>query len=151
MVHIMHDYEVIPIDPRRALAVAQIHLGYSRDLTSGRSDEAHFGGLRDRSLVGVAVIHPEGWIGGPHVAWRISAVAVEPENRGRGLGLRLVEQCLDHALTSKGDVVWCRSSYNAVGFFHRLGFASVSETVSDGRTVLMYRKVLGPYRSWTTP
>jgi GNAT superfamily N-acetyltransferase len=144
----MHDYTVVPTDPPRALALAQVHMGYSRDLSSDSDDEVAFGGIRDRALVGVAVMHPEPWLAGIAEAWKISAVVVEPENRRRGLGRLLVEACLDHARDQGAERLWCRSSFEAVAFFEAMDFDSVGETVGDGRTVAMYRKVTAPTRSW---
>lgn len=145
----MHDYTVVPTDPPRALALAQVHMGYNRDLSAHSDDEAAFGGIRDRALVGVAVLHPEPWVTGRTDAWKISAVVVEPENRRRGLGLLLVEACLDHARDQGAALLWCRSSFDAVGFFEAMDFDTIGETVGDGRTVAMYRKVTPPTRSWT--
>lgn len=144
----MHDYTVVPTDPARALALAQVHMGYSRDLSSGSDEEVAFGGVRDRALVGVAVMHPEPWLAGITDAWKISAIVVEPENRRRGLGLLLVEACLDHARQQGATRLWCRSSFEAIGFFEAMDFDSISERVGDGRTVPMYRKVTAPTRPW---
>ena len=144
----MHDYTVVPTDPPRALALAQVHLGYSRDLSSNSDSDVAFGGIRDRALVGVAVMHPEPWLAGTTNAWKISAIVVEPENRRRGLGLLLVEACLDHARDQGATRLWCRSSFDAVAFFEAMDFDSISETVGDGRTVPMYRKITASARSW---
>ncbi|MEX2323056.1 MAG: hypothetical protein WEA29_04720 [Acidimicrobiia bacterium] len=71
-----------------------------------------------------------------------------PAPSAAGDGLLLVEACLDHTRDQGAALLWCRSSFDAVGFFKAMDFDSIGETVGDGRTVAMYRKVTAPTRFW---
>lgn len=134
------EFTLAPIDADQADTVASALI---RDGYTGAHPEArHVGGFRDGALVGVASMHHEPLAGfGDALALRIGAVAVEHNERGKGLGLLLVEWCLDEAIEESAKVLWCSVPPAAEGFFARLGF----ESASDG---VVFRLVHPPLRPW---
>lgn len=146
----MHHYDIayIGLDEGQPLRAAL--LPDAVDLPGAdHSSAGHVGGFRDGVLVGVASVHPEPKPGGPSLgAWRISAVAVEHGHRGKGLGLLLVERCLDHAETSDGKVVWVEAPQKARGFFERLGFSGVAGGADGDAEHRLHREIGRPDRSW---
>lgn len=56
------------------------------------------------------------------VAWFI----VDPDTQGRGIGMKILQYCLDHLRTNpKTDKIIVRTSQMAEGFFARAGFKTV--------------------------
>jgi GNAT superfamily N-acetyltransferase len=60
-------------------------------------------------------------------AWRLRGMATLPAARGRGLGGRLLEACLDHARARGGASVWCNARTRALVFYERHGFVAAGE------------------------
>lgn len=147
----MHHYDIAHIGFDEGQPLRAALLPDAVDLPGAdHSSAGHVGGFRDGVLVGVASIHPEPKPGGPSLgAWRISAVAVEHGHRGKGLGLLLVERCLDHAETSDGKVVWVEAPQKARGFFERLGFSGVAGGADGDAEHRLHREIGPPDRSWT--
>ena len=83
----------------------------------------HVGAFAGGGLVGVATVAPEPHPDGRHPgAWRIRGMAVDDDRRGRGIGGRLLERCLEHARANGADLVWCNARIRAVPFYERHGF-----------------------------
>ena len=83
-----------------------------------------FVALRGEQVVGTAAVVPHGAPG----EWEIAKLAVEPTERGRGLGRQLVERCIAFAashgairmtLVSNHQLAGAIRIYEALGFEHR--------------------------------
>lgn len=88
-----------------------------------RPDSFHLAALVDAEVVGIASVYrqaEDGAFGGS--AWRLRGMATAPEFRGRGLGARLLGDCLERVRGAGGDELWCNARTTAAGFYERLGF-----------------------------
>ena len=83
-----------------------------------------FVALRDDVVVGTAAVAPHGAPG----EWEIAKLAVDPSERGRGLGRQLVQRCIAFAashgatritLVSNHQLAGAIRIYEALGFEHR--------------------------------
>jgi ribosomal protein S18 acetylase RimI-like enzyme len=76
----------------------------------------------------------------------LSAVAVDPDRRGRGIGARLVAQFLEDARlrgATAAELVTTTGSLSAAGFYDRLGWQpGPDRRTRDGDTVRTYRLAL---------
>jgi ribosomal protein S18 acetylase RimI-like enzyme len=54
-------------------------------------------------------------------------MATLEEFRGRGLGKRLAERCVAHAVDGRGTVLWCSARIATVPFYRSLGFKEQGE------------------------
>lgn len=97
-------------------------------------EAGHFGAFDGPELIGVATVLIESPRGerafGKHTPephWRIRGVAVLDSYRGRGIGGRLTEACLDHATSAGGGTVWCYARPRAAAVYERLGFSRHGE------------------------
>lgn len=72
--------------------------------------------------------------------WRIRGMAVLPERRGEGLGSRLLDALIDHAVVRDASLIWASVRIPARTFYERAGFVATSgtyETPSIGPHVQM--------------
>jgi GNAT superfamily N-acetyltransferase len=80
-------------------------------------------------------------------AWRIRAMAVAPDRRGRGIGSAVLAALIDHVRDEGGGLTWCNARTPARGVYARAGFAQVGdqfEIERIGPHVAMAREVPGP-------
>ena len=77
--------------------------------------------FEDARLVGCVLFHREGEGG------RLYQMAVEERLRARGVGRALVERLHDELRARGVRQVWLNARANVVGFYARLGYASVGE------------------------
>jgi [ribosomal protein S18]-alanine N-acetyltransferase len=83
--------------------------------------------------------------------WELENIVVVPEERGRGIGLRLMEELLARAKQTNGETVFLEvreSNVAAISLYRRLGFQQTgrrksyySDPIEDA---LLYSKNLGP-------
>lgn len=102
---------------------------------------AHFAAFRDGRVVGSASIYleppPERFLPGlpagadPAHAWRLRAMAVAEDLRGRGVGAALLAACVDHARSHGATSLWCNARTPAVEFYRRLGLAAYGEQFEE--------------------
>jgi ribosomal protein S18 acetylase RimI-like enzyme len=85
----------------------------------------------------------------------LQTICVRPEDRGRGLGTRLLEWVEDRIFRESPNVFLCVSSFNAGArrLYERLGYAAVG-TLDDyivrGHGEVLMRKTRGPWREFAT-
>jgi GNAT superfamily N-acetyltransferase len=60
-------------------------------------------------------------------AWRIRAMAVAPERRGRGIGSAVLAMLVDHVRRHGGCLTWCYARMPARAFYARAGFVAVGD------------------------
>jgi GNAT superfamily N-acetyltransferase len=60
-------------------------------------------------------------------AWRIRAMAVAPDRRGRGIGSAVLGALLDHVRSHGGGLTWCNARTPAQGLYARAGFVPVGD------------------------
>ena len=88
----------------------------------------HVGAFLAGKLVAVASVCHEPPPGERDAAaWRVRGMATLPEQRGRGLGGKLLEHCLQHARALGGRRLWCSARVAVAAFYHAWGFVSVGE------------------------
>ena len=80
-------------------------------------------------------------------AWRLRGMAVDAEDRSRGLGSRLLDASLTQlaVLEPECDVIWCQARLTAVDFYAQNGFERSGEPFElpeIGRHVTMWRPAL---------
>jgi ribosomal protein S18 acetylase RimI-like enzyme len=110
----------------------------------------HFAAFIESKTVGAASIYKEQH---PDFAlkqsWRVRGMAVLPEFQGKGIGMQLLQTCINHAIDEKADVIWCNARTNAAKFYKKAGFKVVGkefEIESIGAHYLM-AKNLGIHHS----
>lgn len=87
------------------------------------ADALHLGAFEDGRLVGIASVSREPPPGADDPgAWRVRGMATLPEARGRGIGGRLLEACIEHARLRGASLVWCNGRIRATPFYERHGF-----------------------------
>lgn len=77
-------------------------------------------------------------------AWRIRAMAVAGDRRGRGIGSAVLAALLDYVRSHGGGLTWCNARTAAQGVYARAGFAPVGEVFElpdIGPHVTMTRRV----------
>ncbi len=88
----------------------------------------HFAACLNSQLIGCASIykekHPDFSL---RQAWRIRGMAVLTIFQGQSIGSQLLESCINHAISEKGEVVWCNARSNVVKFYHRAGFKVIGD------------------------
>lgn len=79
-------------------------------------------------VVGVVRFHPQDcpWRQA-EAPWQLRGMATDPLVRGLGAGRALVAEGLSRVAALGGDLVWCDARAAAVGFYQRIGFATVTE------------------------
>jgi len=93
----------------------------------------HTGAFVNDVLVGVCTILQEAPAGENDIgAWRLRGVAVDPGQRGQGIGRALIEACIAHAKTQGASYVWANGRISALPVYAALGFtAQGDEYVTD--------------------
>ena len=105
---------------------------------------------RDR-LAGFLILNMTGTFVG-----YIQTVCVAPEDRGRGLGEKLVGFAEERIFRESPNVFLCVSSFNAGArrLYDRLGYQVVGELmdyVVPGHSEILMRKTIGPLRGFPKP
>lgn len=142
---------IAEVPPERTRALRRRVLGGGR---RGRyrddagPEGAHFGAFDGAGrLLGSAAVHPEPFPTGgatkPDNLWRLRAMAVEPEWRGRGLGKELVRAALSHAEAHGAAGLWCHALESARGFYLALGFVDAGEPFAPPNAAL-HRTMVRP-------
>lgn len=96
------------------------------------------------ALAGFVIVNMRGAFSG-----YIQTVCVAPENRGQGIGTRLVAFAEERIFRESPNVFLCVSSFNAGArrLYERLGYRLVGELsdfIARGHSELLLRKSLGP-------
>lgn len=82
----------------------------------------HFGVFLGNRQVGTASLFNEPFPGTESGnCWRIRGMAVLAPFQRKGLGLMLLQECLNFAELRRGDYVWCNGRTGVVGFYARGG------------------------------
>jgi len=105
----------------------------------------HVGAFVEGTPVAVATVCREPMPGRPeNASWRLRGMATVSEYRGLGLGRKLAQHCIRHAIDHGGALLWCSSRVAAVSFYKSLGFQQFGERFrlpqfSKRTYVLMWR------------
>lgn len=75
---------------------------------------------------------------------RLRGMAVDPTQRGRGWGGRLLAFALADADPEQRFVVWCNARETAVGFYEKMGWRTVGERFDIAGVGPHYRMVMQP-------
>lgn len=123
---------------RRATAAELIDLrhavlrhGFPREAATFPGDDdttaRHFAALCDGEIVGCVTMHQSEWDGEP--AWQVRGMAVAPNLRNGGIGLRLLAAAETSVRDDPGAprLMWCNARIPASGFYIKSGWRIVSE------------------------
>lgn len=122
------------------------HAAYPGD---DAADTLHLGAFVDAALVAVATVCREAMPGTSDAdAWRLRGMATLDEFRGRGVGKRMVEACVTHAISQGAESVWCSARISVLRFYQAAGFKEQGEPFSlpeysEHSYVLMKRELRG--------
>jgi GNAT superfamily N-acetyltransferase len=86
-------------------------------------DTLHLGAFVNSRLAAVATVCRESMsVASDSSEWRLRGMATLEEFRGRGLGKRLAERCVAHAVDGQGTVLWCSARYRNAPVLSFSGF-----------------------------
>jgi len=87
------------------------------------SSTAHFGVYSGKELVGILSVF-NAPIKGKNCpnSWQLRAMAVKPQQRGKGYGLLALAEAEAYAIRQGGCCIWANARINAVGFYQRAGY-----------------------------
>lgn len=107
-------------------------------------DTFHAGAFVNSVLVGVCTVLQEAQIGiSDSGAWRLRGVAVDPQQRGKGIGRALIESCITHAEACGARYVWANGRSTALPVYKALGFkVDGDEYVTDTGPHFYVQRVL---------
>ena len=121
----------------RPLRSAILRPGQPPDALVYDGDDApgsfHAGAFLGRELVGVASVYPEPMPAAPDAdldsfnAFRLRGMATRADVQGRGLGRAVLRRCIEHVRERGAEVLWCNARVGALGFYQRLGFATLGD------------------------
>jgi GNAT superfamily N-acetyltransferase len=60
-------------------------------------------------------------------AWRLRAMASQPELRGQGYGAAALRYGIAEIRRRGGTLLWCNARSGALGFYERIGFSTVGD------------------------
>lgn len=85
-------------------------------------------------IVSVGSVYPDPapWEPDRQGAWRIRGMATSEPARGKGLGRRVLDALMEHAMAHDGDLIWCNARTGALDFYRKAGFETVGEEFDDG-------------------
>ncbi|MBP6390042.1 MAG: GNAT family N-acetyltransferase [Flavobacteriales bacterium] len=108
-------------------------------------DSFHLGAFSKNELIAIASFYKErkdgltGWI-----QYRLRGMAVHPDQRGKGVGGKLLVFGFDHLRDLKADLLWCNARDNAKGFYlaHGMEVHGPPFTIEGiGEHQLMFRRL----------
>lgn len=137
-----------------ARACARLMASSEPWLTLGRTYEASLAIIRD-STREVYILRDEVGLAGflilcmTGACGYIQTICIHPDQRGRGLGSKLVDFAEQRILAEAPNVFMCVSSFNhdARRLYQRLGYLVVGELtdyIVQGHSEILLRKTLGP-------
>ncbi len=117
-------------------------------LVSDPAKEAYVA-ISENQVLGIVLLHLRGPLNG-----YLQAIAVIPQARREGIGLKLMRFAEDRILKESPNVFLCVSSFNirAQRLYERLGYERVGELkdyIVKGHSEILMRKTLGPLSSFT--
>lgn len=149
----MGDVEIVMIaddDPRMADVHALRHealfapFGITREdgWDDSGVDKRHVVAILDGEVAGYAslLLEPDG-------TGHVRQVSVRPTLHGNGIGRDLMLACESEARRLGIDLLWLNARVTAEGFYHRVGYVTVSEeTFPSGRTGMPHVRMEKPIR-----
>jgi GNAT superfamily N-acetyltransferase len=91
----------------------------------------HFAAYVDDKMVGVISVmaepEPDDDLMTEEGVWHLRGMAVDPDQRGTGVGAALIERLRDFVQRSGGGLIWCNARVSAEGFYEKQGFVPVGE------------------------
>lgn len=106
----------------------------------------HLGAFVDGELSSIASFYQEGHPGIPSATrpYRLRGMATNQSARNQRLGTAILQEGMNHARHSGGDLLWCNARVHVAEFYLRLGFTQVGEPFEMppvGPHVLMFTKL----------
>jgi GNAT superfamily N-acetyltransferase len=103
------------------------------------ADRHHLVALRDGRVVGYAslLVSPDG-------TGQVRQVSVHPALHRVGIGRAIMAECDGQARRLGLSLLWLNARVSAEGFYHRVGYQTVSGTFNSGRTMLPHVRMEKP-------
>lgn len=105
----------------------------------------HFGVVEEedgRPLAIASVVPMDCPVRPARTAWRVRGMAVDPAQRGRGLGGRLLEEIETRAVADGVEVLWADGRDAALAFYRRHGWTVVGEGYLTADTGLPHHRII---------
>ena len=106
-----------------------LRAGLARETAYFESDDepttVHLVAIDGEAVVGCATVLLNTWEKQP--ACQLRGMAVDPDYRKLGVGRRLLEEVDRVAAEAGVKILWANARKGAMGFYHRLGWKTVSE------------------------
>lgn len=128
-------------DAVRPLRLAVLRAGMALADTLFEGDDhpqvAHVAASAGGEIVSVGTVFPDPmpWDSDRSGSWRIRGMATDGGWRGQGLGGRVLDALLAHAVGGGGSVIWCHARQGAWDFYARAGFTPHGDVFDDGLAV----------------
>jgi GNAT superfamily N-acetyltransferase len=103
-------------------------------------DTLHLAVYDGDAVIGTATVFAEPHDGRP--AWRLRGMAVADENRGQGVGSRLLAEVVEQVRRQGAGLLWCNARTAALPFYTRHGFTIVGEEFLAAHGVPHYLALL---------
>ena len=89
---------------------------------------------REGEVVAVGTIFPDAppWEPSRVHSWRIRGMATGERHRGHGLGRRVLDALVAHAIDHDATFLWCHARIGALDFYRHAGFVTMGELFDDG-------------------
>ncbi len=150
----MDDIKILPATEAEREWAAQLMAGSDPWLTLKRgleqcrevcrqSDKLLFVAHRDEQPCGFVLLQRRGVAGSPYIA----SVAVSPDQRGAGIGRRLLQFSEDLFLNESKHIFLCVSSFNvrARALYEKCGYSAVGELkdyiIEGASEILMHKRL----------
>lgn len=101
----------------------------------------HIGAFEDGVAVGCVSVFPAPYEGEPG-AWQLRGMAVEPEQRGRGIGRLVLDAATAVVVEAGAPLLWANGRVPALEFYQHLGWEAVGPVFPYGPADIPHRVIL---------
>lgn len=116
------------IDIRHAILRAGQQRNSCYYLEDSYKHTIHFSAKSDGQIIACASVyketHPDFSL---RQSWRIRGMAVLELFQNQNIGSELLCACVNHAISHKGEVIWCNARIDAVKFYKKGGFKIIGD------------------------
>lgn len=119
------ELRVVDLAATRALrrAVLRPHETLEQVAAHENPEATAVGAYDDDELVGTGLVAPDSQEG----VWRVRGMATAPYARGRGIGVKVLDELVSIAKQNGAKTVWCNARTPALSLYARAGFTPTSD------------------------